>query len=151
MKKAGKVVAAIFACICLVLSILVVILAQTTKTAQEDPEAFREKMEQVTTDADVSDGDQEEIASFMETITDFFLELDLDYSKAISQGVVGSILSLVILITVLINVPKMPVSTPAIASIAALGGAIFCSLIMLFMVIALIGSLLVLIANLKRS
>ncbi len=151
MGKAGKIIASIFAIICLVLSLLVIVLAQVTKAAQEDPEAFKEKMHQVTVDADVPEGDQEEVTAFMESITDFFLDLDLDYAKAMSQGVVGSILSLVILIAVLISVPKMPISTPAIASIAALGGAIYCSLIMWLMVIALIGSVLVLVAKLRES
>ena len=143
--------AVIFASLCLVLSLLVIILAQVTKTAQEDPEAFREGMQEVTADADVSESDQEQVETVMESITDFFLNLDLDYGKAMSQGVAGSILSLVILISVLINVPKMPIITPAIASVAALVGAIYCSLIMWLMVIALIGSVLVLVAKLRES
>ncbi|MCY3542406.1 MAG: hypothetical protein F4X56_07715 [Gammaproteobacteria bacterium] len=151
MKKAGKILAAVFAALCLVLSLLVVVLAQVTKSAQADPEAFKKRMEEVTADANVPEDDEEEIATFMESITDFFLDLDLNYGKAMSQGVVGSILSLVVLIAILINVPKMPISTPVIASIAALGGAIYCSLLMWLMVIALIGCVLVLVANLRES
>ena len=150
MKKAGKIIAAIFASICIVVSLITLGVGFTAKAVQEDPDAFKEGMQQLTAGADVPESEKEDVDASMEGTTDFLL--NMDHKKMSSQGVVGAILSLIILVTVLINVPKMPIVTPAIASVASLGGAIYCGwLIMFFMGVALIGSVLVLIANLKQD
>lgn len=148
MRKAEKIIAAIFASICIVTSFITVIVAFGAKAAQKDPEAFKEDFQQVM-DADMSEADREQAEKLMKSVVDYFLELN--HKKVLSQGIVGAILSIVILVTVLINYPSMPIVTPAIASLASLGGAIYCGwVIMMFMVITLIGSGLVLLANLQQ-
>ena len=139
MRKAGKIIAAIFASICIVASLITVVVAIGAKGAQDDPEAFKKSMREVSANASETEPDEA-----TKIVQDYFL--NLNHEKVLSQGIVGAILSIVILVTVLINVPSMPIITPAIASIASLGGAIYCGwVIMMFMVITLIGSGLVLL------
>ena len=131
-------------------SLVTVIVAFAAKVVQEDPDAFEEGMQQITEDADVPESDQEAVESGMKMAGEFMM--NLDHTKMTSQGMVGAILSLVILVIVLIKIPSFPAITPAIASLAAIWGAIYCgTVIMIFMVIALIGCVLVLIPSLKES
>ena len=144
MKKAGKIIAAIFASICIIVSLITAGIAAAGKFAQENPELIQENMEQA--GVTVSESDKTDLEAFEN------LMKDVDFGKVISQGLVGAFLSVIVLITVLINVSKIPILTPAIASVAALVGAIYCGwLIAFFMVVALIGSVLVLIAKLQES
>lgn len=147
MKKAGKIIAAIFASINIVVALIQVVVGLGGQFAQDNPELIQESMEQATANM------PEEQAAVQPDIDALEEQLgNLDFSKATSQGIVGAILSVIILVTVLINVSSMPFITPAIASVAALGGAIYCGwFLMPFMVLALIGSVLVLLANLKAA
>ena len=148
MSKAGKIIAAIFASICIVASLITVIVAIFAKVVQEDPEKFKAEIQEMVASSPESNRAQTEEG--MKKVADYML--NLNHGKVLSQGVVGAILSIVILVTVLINLPSMPIVTPAVASIASLGGAIYCGwVIMVFMVITLIGSGLVLIANLQQD
>ena len=148
MRKAGKIIAAIFASICIVASLITVGVALFAKIAQEDPEAFKADTYESMV-ANVSESDREDAEAVAQQVIDF--TLDLNHKKVLSQGIVGAILSIIILVTVLINLPNTPIVTPAIASIASLVGAIYCGwLIMIFMAVTLIGSGLVLLANLQR-
>lgn len=150
MRTAGKVIAAIFASICIVASLTTIGFAFVAQAAQEDPAALTAEMEEITADSDVPESSQADVEAGMEAAADFLLGIDA--AKMRSQGIVGLILSLVILVTIFINIAKMPIITPAIASVAALGGAVYCGwVIMFFMVLALIGCVLVLIANLKTN
>ncbi|MYD46307.1 MAG: hypothetical protein F4W92_08150 [Gammaproteobacteria bacterium] len=148
MRKTGKIVAAVVASICIVVSLITAVYATMAKVAQGDPETFRARVyERMLTNMPESNLEQAEATA--KTIVDYTLELN--HRKVLSQGIVGAILSIIILVTVLINLPNTPIVPPAIASIASLVGAIYCGwVIMIFMVVTLIGSGLVLIANLQR-
>ena len=112
--------------------------------AQEDPEAFSEALHENSSEMTETDVD------LAETVEDFLL--NLDHKQMRRQGIFGVILSIIILVSVLINVPKMPIVTPAIASISALVGAIYCGIgILICMVLALIGCILVLVAKLQEQ
>ena len=149
MRKAGKIIAAIFASICIVASVITVGVALIAKFGQEDPEAFKEEFQQVM-DADMSEAEREQAEKFMKSFVDYFLELN--HKKVLSQGIVGAILSIIILVTVLMNLPNMPIVTPAIACVASLVGAIYCGwVILIFMVITLVASGLVLLANMQNE
>lgn len=144
MKKAGKIIAAIFASLSIVVSLIFAGIAFGGKFTQDNPDLIQESLEEA--GESLSESDMEEMEAVQELIG------DVDFEKMMSQGLVGAILSVVVLVTVLINVSSMPMVTPAIASVAALGGAIYCGIgIAIFMVPALIGSVLVLVANMKES
>ncbi len=144
MKKAGKIIAAIFASLCIVVSLIVAGVALGGNFVQENPDIIQEGMEEA--GDTMSESEKEGMEAAQELIG------DADFEKMMRQGLVGAILSVVVLVTVLINVSSMPMVTPAIASVAALGGAIYCGIgIAIFMVPALIGSVLVLVANMKES
>ena len=149
MRKAGKIIAAIFASICIVASLVTVGVAFVAKVAQEDPEAFKEEAFQSSAPLDnMSASDREIAEETMKTVVDFFL--NLKHGKVLSQGIVGAILSIIILVTVLLNLQNMPIVPPAIACGASLVGAIYCGwLILIFMVITLFASGLVLLANMQ--
>lgn len=149
MIKAGKIVATIFALACLVLSAFTVVLAFASKSDQDIPESSTEETKHIAGDVNVPESDQEDIESAMDAVK--FLSADVDFNKAISRGVVGCILSLVIVLSVFISVSKWPSLPPAIASVAALGGAIYCTLITWVFVLALIGTGLILVASLRKS
>ncbi|MXZ54680.1 MAG: hypothetical protein F4227_06025 [Gammaproteobacteria bacterium] len=151
MKKAGKIIAAIFASICIVVSIVTVGVAFFAKIAQEDPEAFTEEFYKSSSSFDnMSESEREIAEETMEDILNWIL--NLDHGKVLSQGIVGAILSIIILVTVLMNLPNMPIVTPAIACGASLVGAIYCGwLILIFMVITLFASGLVLLANMQNE
>ncbi|MXZ43579.1 MAG: hypothetical protein F4Z01_01160 [Gammaproteobacteria bacterium] len=149
MRKAGKIVATIFALACLVLSTFTVVLAFASKSDQENPENSAGEMKQVTADDNATESDQEDIKTPTDAVK--FLSEDVDFGKAMSRGSVRSILSLVIVVSVFVNVPKWPFLPPAIASVAAIGGAIYCTLITWIFVIALIGTVLVMVASLRQS
>lgn len=144
MKKAGKIIAAIFASLCIVVSLIVAGVALGGNLVQENPDIMQEGMEEV--GDTMSESEKESMEAVQQIIG------DADFDTMIRQGVVGAILSVIVLVTVLINVSSMPMVTPAVASVAALGGAIYCGIVIaIFMVPALIGSVLVLVANLKES
>ena len=151
MRKAGKIIAAIFASICIVVSLGTVGVAFFAKIAQEDPEAFKEEFYKSSPTLEgVSESEREIAEETMEGVLNWFL--DLDHGWVLSQGIVGAILSIVILVTVLMNLPNMPIVTPAIACGASLVGAIYCGwLILIFMVITLFASGLVLLANMQKE
>lgn len=148
MKKAGKIIASVFASIGIIVSLVVFVTAIVIQMAQENPEEFSEAigegMEQTT--ADLSDAEKEQAQQGAE----FFEELVLntDSQEMRGHGILGALLSLIVLVTVLINVSSMPVITPAIASLAAVAGVLFCGLaITIVMVPTLIGCALVLVAS----
>ena len=144
MKKAGKIIASIFASICIVVSLITVGVGFAGEMANKDPDALKDAMQQSQTE--MTEAEKEATKA----VGDFMM--NIDHERMIPQGAVGALLSIVILVTVLINVPKIPIITPAIASVAALGGAIYCGMvIMIFMVVALIGCVLVLVANFQES
>lgn len=153
MKKAGKIIAAIFASICIVVSLVTVGVAFFAKIAQEDPETFKEefyKSASTSTLDNMSESEREIAEETMKTVVDFFLKLK--HGKVLSQGIVGAILSIIILVTVLMNLQNMPIVPPTIACGASLVGAIYCGwLILIFMVITLFASGLVLLANMQNE
>lgn len=154
MKKAGKIIAAIFASICIIVSLITAGVGWAGGFAQDNPDLIQEGLQ---TAAETDDGLSEEQKQMQEDAMQDIqssLEMmeDVNFAHWVRQGLVGALLSVVVLVTVLINVPNMPFITPAIASVAALGGAIYCGVvIMVFMVAALIGCILVLVANLKKE
>lgn len=156
MKKAGKIIAAIFASICIVVSLITAGVGWAGKFAQDNPDLIQEGLETAAeTDASLSEEQkqmQEDAMQDIQTSLEMIGDVDFDFGHMTRQGLVGALLSVIVLVTVLINVPNMPFITPAIASVGALGGAIFCGwLIAVFLVPALIGSVLVLVANLTKE
>lgn len=153
MKKAGKIIAAIFASLCIVVSLITAGVGWAGKFAQDNPDMIQDAVSTAAeSDDSLSDSEREMLEGF--TDDEGFQEAmaTFDFDKMIPQGLVGALLSVIVLVTVLINVPNMPFITPAIASVAALGGAIYCGLLIaVFLVPALIGSVLVLVANLKKE
>ena len=85
MRKAGKIVATIFALACLVLSTFTVVLAFASKSDQENPENSAGEMKQVTADDNATESDQEDIKTPTDAVK--FLSEDVDFGKAISRGV----------------------------------------------------------------
>ena len=154
MKKAGKIIAAIFASICIVVSLITAGTGWFLGFAQDNPNIIQEGLETAAeTDASLSEEQKQMQEDAMQDIQAGLEMIEgVDFGQWTLQGLVGALLSVIVLVTVLINVPNMPFITPAIASVAALGGAIFCGwLIAVFLVPALIGSVLVLVANLKKE
>lgn len=148
MKKAGKIIASVFASIGIIVSLAAFIVGIVMQAAQENPEEFLDAMgegiEQTT--ADLSDAEKEEVQQGEEFMKEWVL--NTDFQEMQGHGILGALLSLVVLVTVLINVSSMPVITPAIASLAAVAGVLFCGLaITIVMVPTLIGSALVLVAS----
>jgi len=148
MKKAGKIIASVFASIGIIVSLVVFVTAIAMQVAQENPEeiseAIGDSMDQAT--ADLSDAEKEQAQQSAEFIEDWML--NTDFQEMQGHGLLGTLLSLVVLITVLINVRSMPIITPAIACLAAVAGVLFCGLaITIIMVPTLIGSALVLVAS----
>lgn len=148
MKKAGKIIASVFASIGIIASVVIFVTGIVMQAAQENPEelskAIGDSIEQTT--ADLSDAEKEQAQQGGK----FFEEwaLNTDFQEWQSHGIRGVILSLVVLVTVLINVSSMPIVTPAIASLASVAGVLFCGLaITIIMVPTLIGSALVLVAS----
>lgn len=144
MKKAGKIIASIFASIGIIVSLGTFIVSLAAQGAQENPEEFSEIMggglEQL------SDAQKEQAQQDLDSFEEWFLNVDSQEMR--SHGILGVLLSLVVLVTVLINVSSMPVITPAIASLAAVAGVLFCGLaITIVMVPTLIGSALVLVVS----
>lgn len=144
MKKAGKIIAAVFASICIVVSLITAVTGMGGGFIQDNPDLMKEGMEE--TGATMSDSEKEAMQATGEIL------MEIDFEKMVPQGIVGVILSVIVLVSVLINVPKMPILTPAIAGVAAIGGGFYCGwLILFFMAVALIGCVLVLIGNLQES
>ncbi len=148
MKKAGKIIASVFASIGIIVSLVVFVTAIVMQVAQENPEeiseAIGDSMDQAT--ADLSDAEKEQAQQSAEFIEDWML--NTDFQEMQGHGLLGTLLSLIVLVTVLINVSSMPVITPAIASLAAVAGVLFCGLaITIVMVPTLIGCALVLVAS----
>lgn len=144
MKKAGKIIASIFASIGIIVSLAAFIVSLAAQGAQENPEEFSEAigggLEQL------SDAQKEQAQQDLDSFEEWFLNVDSQEMR--SHGILGALLSLVVLVTVLINVSSMPIITPAIASLAAVAGVLFCGLaITIVMVPTLIGSALVLVAS----
>lgn len=144
MKKAGKIVASIFAALGILVCVITLGISFTLQYVRDNPDSemashFDSALSDMEQDA--PDFDTDDVDKFME---------DRDFEKTITHSWVGALLFVIILVTVLINVPNMPFLTPAIAVVAAGGGAIFCGVGFMFLfVMALIGSVLVLVANLK--
>ena len=151
MRTAGKIIAAIFASICIVASVITFVLAFVAKTAQENPEEFKKEFSRSSSALEtMSESEREAAEDAMKGVLDYFL--GLEHAKVRSQGLVGAILSIVILVTVLVNLQNMPIVMPAIACGASVVGAIYCGwVIMIFMVITLFGSGLVLLSNLQKK
>ena len=153
MKKSGKIIASIFASLGIIVSIVIFVVAMGGQAAQEAPadevsKAIAEGLQEST--SQMSDSERQQVEQVTEVIKGWTENTDFEQMK--NQGILGAILSVVILVTVLINVPSMPFITPGIATVAALAGVIFCGIgIMIVMVPALIGSVLVLIPSLKNS
>lgn len=148
MKKAGKIIASIFASIGIIVSLGAFGVALIAQFAQENPEEFSEAVgdgiEQAS--ADLSDAEKEQAQQELDSFEEWFLNVDSQEMQG--HGILGVLLSLVVLVTVLINVSSMPVITPAIASLAAVAGVLFCGLaITIVMVPTFIGSALVLVAS----
>lgn len=148
MKKAGKIIASIFASIGIIVSLVVFVVANVAQFAQENPEEFLDtigdSLEQTT--AELSDDEKEQAQQGLDSFEEW--ALNVDFKKMKGHGILGVLLSLVVLVTVLINVSSMPVITPAIASLAAAVGVLFGGLaITIVMVPTLIGAALVLVAS----
>lgn len=144
MKKAGKIVASIFASLGILVCLITLVISVVLQYVKDNPDSEMashfdtalEEMEQET-----SEFNTDEVDDIMK---------DMDFEKTITHSWVGALLFVIILVTVLINVSNIPILTPIIAVVASGAGAIFCGVGFVFLfVMTLVGSVLVLVANLK--
>ena len=143
-KKVGKVIASIFTLVYVVVSLITIAVGYSGKKAQEVLDALRKVLHENSSEMTESDMD------LAESVED--LLLNLDHLKIRLQGIVAAILSIVVLVTVLVRVPQMPIIFLAIACVSALAGGIFCGIwILIYMVVARIGCIMVLVAGLQEQ
>ena len=145
MKKAGKIVGSIFASLGILVCLFTLVASAKLQHMKENPDSEAEN--QVHT----SESDMDDVLADLDLDESDVSRQEVDFKRTMTHSWVGALLFGVILLGVSLNVPKDSFFTPLIAVVSAGGGAIFCGVGFAFLfVMALIGSLLVLIANLKQ-
>ncbi len=145
MKEAGKIVGGIFASLGILVCLFTLVASAKLQHMKENPDSDAEtqihsdesEMDDVLADLDLDESDVS--------------RQTVDFKKTMKHSWVGALLFGIILLGVLLNVPKDSFSPPLVAVVAAGGGAIYCGVGFAFLfVMALVGSVLVLVPNLKR-
>ncbi|MXZ56278.1 MAG: hypothetical protein F4227_05580 [Gammaproteobacteria bacterium] len=144
MKKAGKIVGSIFASLGILVCLFTLAASAKLQHMKENPDI--EAQSQIHS----NESEMDEVLASLDLDESDVSNKELNFKKTMTHSWVGALLFGIILLCVLLNVPKDSFFTPLVAVVAAGGGAIFCGVGFAFLfVMALIGSLLVSVANLK--
>ncbi|MYD46186.1 MAG: hypothetical protein F4W92_07530 [Gammaproteobacteria bacterium] len=145
MKKEGKIVGSIFASLGVLVCLFTLVASTKLQHMKENPDSEAES--QIRS----SESEMDDVLAELGLDESDASRQEVDFKKTMTHSWVGALLFGIILLGVLLNVPKDSFFTPLIAVVAAGGGAVFCGVGFAFLfVMALIGSLLVMVANLKQ-
>lgn len=145
MKKAGKIVGSIFASFGILVCLFTLAASAKLQHMKENPDSEAESQ------IHSSESEMDEVLASLDLDESAVSNQEVDFKKTMTHSWVGALLFGIILLGVLLNVPKDSFFTPLVAVVAAGGGAIFCGVGFAFIfVMALIGSVLVSVANLKQ-
>ena len=144
MRQAGKIVGSVFASLGILVCLFTLVASVKLQHMAEPLDSESESQ------MDSSESEMDEILSELGLDENDVSHQEVDYKKTMMHSWVGAVLFAIILLGVLLNVPKDSFFTPFVAAVAAGAGAIFCGIGFAFIfVMALFGSLLMLVANLK--